>query len=221
MKKIIFLFCLGLIKLEQEIHSQQKLEVGIGINHTFLNSNNINALKKYNSSYSYSFFVDYYFYKYKKISFGTSVGYISRSFDVNFIVGGSSWDRIVNAKFSIGYLGYSLYPEIIFGNKLKWGFSIRPEINAYITGNQTGENYIYLIPTHISENISLDKMFSKLLFNLSFNIKIIYSITDKFDFTTSGKLEKGINSFVAGSSLLNSSIYYTNTYFLCGIRYKL
>ncbi|MGA2823426.1 MAG: hypothetical protein ABSE72_07860 [Bacteroidales bacterium] len=106
----------------------------------------------YKSFPSYSFGIEIKGRKLKVIHFGGSVEYYRNYTNWQAFYGPMGGPMGQNINYNIEWLRFSIFPELAFGNKVKFIFNLSPYVSIRVLSSMKGTSWIYSQSKTITEN---------------------------------------------------------------------
>lgn len=151
-----------------------------------------------------AFYAGFSFYRPKKkhIHLEYSINLTSKFVSLYTTYGGLGSSVTTDADYKLFFSDISVYPAVVFGNKIKIIGSIRPIISIMFASLSSGEKSWWIIgteygvtPTTGSKTISgWANEFKFLSFDLAFNTRIEYKLNEKLGVLLECQYSKGINN---------------------------
>jgi|GEM_PF-5661166 len=148
---LLFIFISGFLT------GQTLIDVKGGIN--WLTFRNSSQTEGYSGSFasppSYSMGIDIKGLKprTKHLHLGLSLEYYLNNINWNAEYGGVQTSLGQNICYHLGTLRFSVYPELFFGNKLKFFFNLGPYLSLIVNSSKTGISWDYSYPGQYTDNI--------------------------------------------------------------------
>lgn len=135
----------------------------------------------------------YYRSKYKHIRFESSLNLTSKFVSLNSIDGGNGSYTTIDADYKLFFADISIYPALVFGDKLKFIGSIRPNIGLMFASLSSGEKSAFNGMSSSNSMSGWAEEFSFLSLDLALNARIEYTLTKKIGVLLECQYSKGLN----------------------------